>query len=117
MAYRPSEIDDLKVLIKVYRRKKTYISGVAKFENVPIDDPIVMCNFKTYGGTEKLANDILTIYDTAKVTTWYRPDITSDCVIEVLDTGKFYEIKNEPENFGLRNQYVQFTVERLNPNG
>ena len=116
MSYRPSEIDDLKIPIKVYKREKTYISGMQKTTNIPINDPIVLCNFKTYGGTEKQANNILVIYDTAKVTTWYRPDITSDCVIEVLSTGKFYEIKNEPENFGLRNQYMQFTVERINPN-
>lgn len=116
MAYRPSEINDLKTPIKIYKRKKEYINGSPKITNVPIIDPIVMCNFKTYGGTEKLANDLLVIYDTAKITTWFRPDITSDCIIEVLETRKFYEIKNEPENFGMRNQYMQFTVERINPN-
>ena len=113
--YRPNEIDDLKIPAKVYKRTKEYVSGVPKITNVPIKDPIIMCNFKTYGGTEKTANDVLVIYDTAKVTTWFRPDITSDCIIEI--NGKFYEIKNEPENFGLRNKYMQFTVERINPNG
>lgn len=116
MSYMPNEIKQLNVPIKVYRKEKKYISGVPKTELIPINDPIIMCNFKTYGGTEKQANDVLVIYDTAKVTTWFRPDITSDCVIEVLDNGKKYEIKNEPENFELRNQYMQFIVERINPN-
>lgn len=116
MAYRPSEIDDLKIPVKVYKKNKINVKGKYQTTNIPIKDPIIMCNFKSYGGTEKEANDILVIYDTATVTTWFRPDIKSDCVIEVLDSGKFYEIKNDPENFGLRNQYMQFKVERINPN-
>lgn len=114
--YRPKEIDNLDVAIKVYKKKKEYVSGSPKVTHEPIKDPIVMCNFKTYGGTEKTANDLFVIYDTAIVTTWFRPDITSDCIIEVLQNGKKYEVKNDPENFGLRNQYMQFKVERINPN-
>lgn len=115
--YRPTQIDTLDVAIKVYKKKKEYISGSPQVTFIPIKDPTVMCNFKSYGGTETMKNNILAILDTATITTWYRPDITSDCIIEVLQNGKRYEIKNEPENFGLRNQYMQFKVERLNPNG
>lgn len=114
--YRPNEIDDMKIPIKVYKRTKVYVLGKPKFENVEINDPIVMCNFKSYGGTEREDNGMIVIRDTATVTTWFRPDITSDCVIEHLQTGKMYEIQNEPENFGMRNQYMQFKVERINPN-
>ena len=51
--YRPNEIDDMKIPIKVYKRTKVYVLGKPKFENVEINDPIVMCNFKSYGGTER----------------------------------------------------------------
>ena len=34
-------------------------------------------------------------------------------ILFVILGGKFYEIKNEPENIGLGGQYMQFIVERI----
>lgn len=68
---------------------------------------------KTYGGTEKTVDGILTIEDTAEVETWYRPDITSDCVIVFADTGAQYQILGQPENISMRNQFLKFKVRRL----
>ena len=72
--------------------------------------------FKTYGGhrsEEKTVDGLLSIEDTAYVETWFRPDITSDCVIALADTGAKYEIINEPENIDRRNQFLKFIVRRV----
>ena len=72
--------------------------------------------FKTYGGTrshEKTLDGLLSIEDTATIETWYRPDITTDCVIALAHTGAKYEILNEPENIYQRNQFLKFTVRRI----
>lgn len=69
--------------------------------------------FKTYGGTEKTVDGIYSISDTAVVETWYRPDIKSDCIIALADTGEKFEILNEPENIDRRNQFLKFKVQRI----
>lgn len=78
------------------------------------DDPdIVYGNFKTYGGTETVVDGVLEIIETAEITTWFRPDITSNCRIKRADNGAVYEILNEPENIELRNQFLKFKVRRV----
>lgn len=70
-------------------------------------------SFKTYGGTEKNVNGIYSIEDTAKVVTWYRPDIKSNCRIAIAQNNNVYEIINEPENVNMRNQFLNFKVRRV----
>lgn len=73
-------------------------------------------SFKTYGGSrneEKTIDGLVSIADTAFVETWYRPDITSDCLIVVAQTGAVYEIMNEPENIQCRNQFLKFKCLRF----
>lgn len=91
--------------------KPTYTTsrGVVK-KNFDETGDIVNCNFKTYGGTESTNNDIYTIIDTAIIETWFRPDITSECRIKVLQTGKIYEVFGEIENIEMRNQFAKFRV-------
>ena len=71
------------------------------------------CSFQTYGGTEMVINDVYALEDTAKVETWYRPDIKANCRIKVLSTGRFYEIINTPENIDMRNQFCKFKVKAI----
>lgn len=73
----------------------------------------IFASFKSYGGTEQTVDGIYSIIDTASVETWYRPDITSDCIVVLTDTGAQYEIISEPENIDRRNQFMKFTVKRL----
>lgn len=68
--------------------------------------------FKTYGGTESTVNGVYSIIDTADVETWYRPDITSDCMIVLAETGAKYEILGDPENINRRNMFLKFKVQR-----
>lgn len=69
-------------------------------------------SFKTYGGTETTIDGIYSITDTAEIETWYRPDITSECLIALV-TGEKYEIMNTPENINQRNQFLKFKVKRV----
>ena len=69
-------------------------------------------SFKTYGGTERDINGVYSIDDTADVETWYNPEITSDCIIAVAETGAQYEILGVPENISMRNQFMKFKLQR-----
>lgn len=85
--------------------------GVAKKEYA--DGDVIMVNFKTYGGTESVSNEVLSVIDTAQITCWYRPDIKSDCRLKRLSDGAVFEILGEPENLEWRNQILYFKVRRV----
>ena len=70
-------------------------------------------SFKTYGGTESESNGAYTVLDTANVETWYRPDVTSECAIKLLDDGSVYEIIGRPEDVNRRHQWLRFKVQRV----
>ena len=77
------------------------------------DGILIFGSFKSYGGTERIVDGIYSIVDTAVVETWYRPDITSDCIIVVAGTNEKYQILNTPENIERRNQFLKFKVQRV----
>lgn len=77
------------------------------------DSDIIMVNFKTYGGTESVSNDILSVIDTAQITCWYRPDIKSDCRLKRLSDGAVFEILGDPENLEMRNMILYFKIRRI----
>ena len=87
----------------------TKVKGVNK-KTYPATGELLNCSWKTYGGTEKITNDVLTVIDTALVETWFRPDIKADCRVVLLATGEVYEIIGKPENIDMRNQFVKFKV-------
>lgn len=95
----------IELLIPTYSTAK----GVTK-KAFPEEGIRLNCSFKTYGGTETTNNDVYTLEDTAKVETWYRPDIKADCRIKVLSTSQVYEIINTPENIDMRSQFCAFKV-------
>ena len=96
--------------------KPTYtkVAGV-RTKTLPdlADGFTINASYKTYGGTEKNVDGLYSIIDTAVIETWYRPDITSDCVIVIANTGAQYEILGEPENINRRNQFLRFKVQRV----
>lgn len=71
---------------------------------------LIYGNFRTFGGTERQVNGVYSIENTATVETWYRPDIKSNCRIGVPQTGQVYDILGEPENIGMRNQYLMMKL-------
>ena len=97
------------LLIPIYEEIKGTL--VAKYPEAQ-DGDIIFVSFKTYGGTDVVKNDIYCVEDTASIETWYRPDVKSDCVLQ-LTNGSQYEILGEPENIEMRNQFLKFKVRRL----
>lgn len=91
-------------------KKKTFPTIEAAVEN---ENNIFYGNFKTYGGTERDVNGVYSIEDTANVETWYRPDIKSDCRVARAIDGAIFEIMNEPEDIGLRHQFMKFKLRRI----
>ena len=79
----------------------------------PDDGILFYCSFKTYGGSENYMNNIYTVFDTATIETWYRPEFDSNCRIYDIKSGKTYEIKASPENIDNRNQYLLMKVESI----
>lgn len=104
MSYRPSEpyCTPVELLNPTYETVK----GVTKKVYALVDT--INCSFKTYGGTEGVVNDQLTVVDTANVETWYRPDITSASQIRL--GAKVYEVMGEPEDIEQRHQFLKFKV-------
>ena len=103
------------VPIKILKPTGTMVKGTLKkvYPDPKDVEGVVFCSFKTYGGTENFSNDIYTVYDTARIETWYRPDITSDCQIYLCNTGERWEIISRPENVEMRGQFMQFKVQLI----
>lgn len=73
----------------------------------------IFISAKSYGGTEKIVNDKYVIEDTMICECWYRPDITSDCNIILLDDNSEWEIINSPENIERKNKYLKFKIKKI----
>lgn len=70
-------------------------------------------SFRTFGGTENFSNDVYTVFNTATIDTWFRPDIKANCRVYICETGETYDILADPENIGMRHQFLQFKVEKV----
>lgn len=97
----------LKLLIPEY----TEAVGVpTKVYPDPENGILIYGTFRTFGGTEREVNGVYSVENTATVETWYRPDIRSNCRIVLVETGEVYDILGEPENIGMRNQYLRMRL-------
>lgn len=103
------------VAMKLLVPTTTVVKGVTKkvYPTPESVNDVFFGNFKTYGGTENFSNDVYTIFNTARIDTWYNPTIKADCQVYICETGETYQIINEPENIGMRHQYMQFKVEKV----
>lgn len=109
--YRPASAAQMTTAMRLQVPTATTSMGVARKQYT--DGDVIMCNFKTYGGTESVSNDVLSVIDTAQITCWYRPDIQSDCRLKRLSDGAVFEILGEPENLEQRNQILYFKIRRV----
>lgn len=75
--------------------------------------PTIYGSFRTFSGTENMSNGVYTVFDTATVDTWWRPDIKSDCQIYLCETEEIWNIISRPENIGMRHQYMQFRLQKV----
>ena len=97
----------LMLLIPTY--SNSYGAETKTYPNID-NGVLIYGSFRTFGGTERDVNGVYSIENTATIETWFRPDIKSNCRIGVPQTGAIYDILGEPENIGLRNQYLRFKV-------
>ena len=105
MAYRPT--GPFNVAMELLAPTETMSKGTPK-KTYPATGERFFGRFRTFGGTERVVNDVIVLDDTGTVETWYRSDITADCRIEI--GGKPYEILGTPENIEMRNQFLVFRV-------
>lgn len=110
--YRPSEAAQMTTAMRLQLPTIDTAYGVST--KVWRDSNLVIqCNFKSYGGTERIVNDILTVEDTAQIVCWFYPDIKSDCRLVRLSDNAVFEILGEPENIEMRNQFLKFKIRRV----
>lgn len=110
--YRPTEAAQMTTAMRLQVPTSKRVNGVLvkEFTDVP---EIVFVNFKTFGGTERLNNDVYIVEDTAQIVCWYRPDIKANCRMVRLSDGAVYDIIGEPENLEMRNMFLKFKIRRV----
>lgn len=106
--YKPSAAFTVPMIV----RAPSYTKSVGVQQKVFSDGFRIFGTFRTFGGTDQNVNGVYSVIDTAEIETWFRPDITSDCQIELLSTGAKYNVIGEPENIGQRNRFLKFKVQR-----
>lgn len=84
-------------VVKIYKEQPTSFFG----------------SFATYGGTPIDSNGVLAIEDTAKIETWYNPQITSESRIQLAQSGETYEVMGEPEDLEERHIFMKMKVKRV----
>lgn len=106
--YKPSTPFTVPLFLLIPTYNDSYGVTVKEYPDEGIQ---IFGSFRTFGGTERDVNGILSVENTATVETWFRPDITSDCRIKV--SGSVYEILGTPENIGLRNQFMVLKIREI----
>lgn len=106
--YRPAQ--PFNVPAQILTSETVKINGVNKKVYAAGDN--FYCSAKSYGGTERTINGVYGIEDTMQIETWYRPDITSDCHVKLLDDDSEWEVMTPPEDIERRHQFLIFKIRR-----
>ena len=110
--YRPTEAAQMTTAMQLQAPTSKRVNGVLVKEYTDVPG-VVFVNFKTFGGTERLNNDVYIVEDTAQIVCWYRPDIKADCRLKRLSDGVTFDVIGEPENLEMRNMFLKFKVRRV----
>lgn len=115
--FRPNKAAQMTTPLRLLIPVSTASYGV-RTKTFEAAEGLIMANFSTFGGTEVEQNGVTVVEDTAEVTCWYRPDITSGCRVQLLVSGNdalnpVYEVIGTPENIEMRNQFLLFKVRRV----
>lgn len=110
--YRPSEAAQMTTVMRLQLPTTVTEYGVSTKAWVETN-LLVRCNFKSYGGTERDINGVVSVEDTAQIVCWYHPDIKGDCRLVRLSDNAVFEILGEPENIEMRNQFLKFKIRRV----
>lgn len=109
--YRPAEAAQMTTPLQIMNVTETLVLGVLK-KNYTEGD-VFLCNYKTYGGTERMSNGVRIVEDTADITTWYHPDIKANCRIKRLSDGAMFEVIGTPEDIEQRHQILKFKIQKV----
>lgn len=109
--FTPRETYELRTAVELFSAPTITTYNGVRTKTYSETGEKIFVNWKSRGGTETNVNGIISILDTAVVTTWYRPEITSGARLK-LEDGRIYEIVSEPENIEERNIFLQFKVQR-----
>lgn len=109
--YKPPE--QMTTAMRLQKRTTDKVTGAAQATYTDAaKDPVIMCNFKSKGGTEAVHNGKLIILETATVQTWYRPDVAKGDRLIMEQDGSAWDIKGPPENVEMRNRLLILKVQR-----
>lgn len=81
-----------------------------KYANIYPDGRILRCKWVSAFGAEAVTAHSLRISDLATLTLRHDPRITSECVIQRVDTGKLYEIISAPNDVADAHRWVELKV-------
>ncbi len=110
--YRPNEAAQMTTAMKLLTPTSKRENGVCVKEYTEAPEPLLV-NFKTFGGTERLNNDVYMVENTAQIVCWYRPDIKADSRLKRLSDGAVFDVIGEPENIEMRNMFLKFKIRRV----
>ena len=79
--YKPNGYEQMATPVKLYKSDTVKKMGQIVKERTFLD--IIYCNVKSYGGTNVINGNEIKIENTLDLVTWYRPDITGDCAVEI----------------------------------
>lgn len=110
MAYKPAM--PFAIPFKLLQPVTVESYGVMQktFENPESVETVFFGSFRTFGGTERISNDVYTVEDTATIDCWYSPEIAANCRVYNCNTGRIFEIIGTPENIDGRNQFIKMKV-------
>ncbi len=111
--YRPTEANEMTTPLILQIPTAGNYNGVRYKASYTDASAVIYANFKTYGGTEIVVDGVLEVEDTAQVTCWYRPDITSGCRIKRATDNAVFEILGDPEDIEQRHMILKFKVRRI----
>lgn len=109
--YTPKDTYELRTAVELFPSPTVTTHNGVRTKTYSVSGETIFVNWKSRGGTESTVNGVVSILDTAIVTTWYRSDITSGSRLKLAD-GRIYEVISEPENIEMQNRFVQFKVQR-----
>ena len=110
--YKPGKCFDVPMYLYTVTSSE-FVRGVTK-RTYSTEGILFFGSFATYGGTEREANGVVVVEDTASVETFYRPEFAANCRISLADEpAVVYEIQGTPENIERRNHISKFKVRRV----
>lgn len=107
--YRPKQPFNVAAKIRTVTTIK--VNGIN--QKTFTDGDNFFCSARSFGGTEKVVNNVYVLEDTMQIETYFRNDIKADCHIVLLDDNSEWEIISDPENIERRNQFLSFKVRRI----